>query len=199
MSGTRGRGAVAHTQRPGRWRGTAALAPWIAVAALLTTSCGAFSQADETAEREDIDRETREEGDVEGDVGETLEVYGLTVTVSEVERVAEFSEIDSRGYLVATISMENTTSESVDYDRSDWRIEKPDGTVANTANVSTEPQLQDDTIPAGETVEGRVIFSVGDAEGQFAVLFASASLRPEDELAVERGVWVFDSAPGDAE
>lgn len=196
MSGTRRRGAVAHTERRGRSRAVAAGAGM--AVALLLSSCGAFSEADETTERTDIDRETREEGDVEGAVGDELEVYDLVVTVTEVERVAEFSEIDNRGYVVATVSMENTSSGSIDYDRTDWRIEKPDGTVSNTANVSTEPQLQDDTIPAGETVEGRVIFSVGDAEGQFAVLFASASQRPEDELAVERGVWVFDSAPGDA-
>ena len=94
--------------------------------------------------------------------------------------------------------MRNTTNEAIDYDRSDWQIEKPDGTVSNTANVSTEPQLQDDKIPAGGTVEGTVIYTVGELEGQFAILFSPASLRPEDELEIERAVWVFQSSPGDA-
>jgi hypothetical protein len=196
MRGTRGPGAVATMEGRGRGRGRIAGAG-VGVL-LLLTSCAAFAEDDATSTREDIERETREEGDVEGAIGDELEVYDLTVTVSEVERVAEFGEMDNRGYIVATVSMTNDSGGSIDFDRSDWRIEKPDGTVANTANVSTEPQLQDDTIPDGETIEGRVIFTVGDAEGQFAVLFVSASMRPEDELALERGVWVFDSAPGDA-
>lgn len=70
--------------------------------------------------------------------------------------------------------------------------------MANTANVSNQPQLQDDTIPAGETIEGTVIFTAGDLDGQFAVLFEPATLRPDDELATERAVWVFESSPGDA-
>lgn len=166
-----------------------------AALAVALPGCAAFSEDDEDAALADVERANRAEGDVEGEVGDTLEVYDLEATVIEVERVAEFSEIDNRGYVVATVSMHNPTSSSIDYDRSDWRIEKPDDSVSNTANVSTEVQLLDDVVPAGGTVEGRVIFSVGQEEGQFAILFSPASLRPDDPLAVERGVWVFQSEP----
>lgn len=183
-----------------RARGRRVAVATAVVGALVLPACGAFSEADdEGATLADVERENRAEGDVEGAVGDELEVYGdVVATVTSVERVESFSEIDSRGYVVATVSMRNTTNEAIDYDRSDWQIEKPDGTVSNTANVSTEPQLQDDKIPAGGTVEGTVIYTVGELEGQFAILFSPASLRPEDELEIERAVWVFQSSPGDA-
>ncbi|QGG95377.1 DUF4352 domain-containing protein [Actinomarinicola tropica] len=192
MSGTRTSRAAARQRAPRRGVGAVVLAASVVVA---LTGCGAFSEADEDATLADVERANREEGDVEGQVGDTVEVYDLRATVTEVRRVAEYGEIDNRGYVEVTISMENPTSSAVDYDRSDWRIEKPDGTISNTANVSTEEQLLDDVIPAGGTVEGRVIFSVGQEEGQFAILFSPASLRPDDPLGVERGVWVFESAP----
>jgi hypothetical protein len=168
------------------------------VALLMSGGCGAFSDTDDQASTVDVDRESFEEGDVEGAVGDQLDVYGLEATVTSVERVDSYSELDSRGYIVATIEMHNPSSSSVDYDRSDWQLEKPDGTVSNTANVSNQPQLQDDTIVAGATIEGTLIYTAGDAEGQFAILFSPASEAPEDGLGIERGVWVFESSPGDA-
>lgn len=192
MSGTRMSHGGASTRRVRRRAAGMVVAAALAVA---LPGCAAFSEDDEDAALADVERANRAEGDVEGEVGDTLEVYDLEATVIEVERVAEFSEIDNRGYVVATVSMHNPTSSSIDYDRSDWRIEKPDDSVSNTANVSTEVQLLDDVVPAGGTVEGRVIFSVGQEEGQFAILFSPASLRPDDPLAVERGVWVFQSEP----
>jgi Domain of unknown function (DUF4352) len=162
------------------------------------TACNAFSDPEAQESSVDAERENREEGDVEGALGDELEVYGLTAVVTSVERVETFSEIDNRGYIVADVSMTNTTGESVDYNRADWQIEKPDGTLSNTANVADQPQLQDDTIPDGATIEGKVIYTVGDADGQFAIIFQPATLMSDDPLEAERAVWVFESAPGDA-
>jgi hypothetical protein len=162
------------------------------------TACNAFNDPDAQETSVDVDRENREEGDVEGALGDELEVYGMTAVVTSVERVDSFSDIDNRGYIVAEVSMTNTTGESVDYNRADWQIEKPDGTISNTANVADEPQLQNDNIPDGATIEGRVIYTVGDAEGQFAIIFQPATLVSDDPLAAERAVWVFESSPGDA-
>jgi Domain of unknown function (DUF4352) len=162
------------------------------------TGCNAFNDPEAQESSVDVDRENREEGDVEGALGDELEVYGLTAVVTSVERVDSFSEIDNRGYIVAEVSMTNTTGEAVDYNRADWQIEKPDGTLSNTANVADEPQLQDDNIPDGATIEGRVIYTVGDAEGQFAIVFQPATLVTDDPLAAERAVWVFESSPEDA-
>lgn len=171
----------------------------LAAALMLTGGgCNAFSDPDEQESTVDVERELREEGDVEGAVGDELEVYDLTATVTAIERVESFSEIDNRGYVVATVEMHNPSSSSVDYNRTDWQLEKPDGSVANTTNVSNQTQLQDDTITAGQTIEGIVIFTAGDLDGQFAVLFEPATLRPDDDLDTERAVWVFQSSPEDA-
>lgn len=189
-------------KRDGRTRrgGTRIVAMVLAIATVvpLAGGCGAFGDPDENESTVDVDRETYQEGDVEGAIGDTLEVYDLELTVTSIERVDSFSELDSRGYIVATVEMNNPSSSSVDYDRTDWKLEKPDGTLSNTANVSNQPQLQDDTLPAGATVEGTLIYTAGDEDGQFAIVFDSASERPEDELEVERGVWVFESSPEDA-
>jgi hypothetical protein len=185
-----------HAPRRGRRRFAIAAASALLVVG--STACNAFSDPDEQESTVDVERESREEGDVEGQIGDELEVYDLVANVTEVERVASFSDLDNRGYIVATVSMENPTSDSIDFNRADWQLEKPDGTLSNTANVSNEPQLQDDTIPAGGTIEGTVIYSVGDLEGQFAIVFSAGELTPEDPLEAERGVWVFESSPGDA-
>lgn len=195
MDARRRRLDAAHPDGRGRHRGWAtALVPL----ALLAGACGAFSNEDETSSTIEVDRANREEGDREGAVGDEIEVYRLTASVLEVERVAEYGEMDTRGYVEARVSMHNPSGSSIDYDRTDWKLEKPDGTTSNTSPVSNQPQLQDDTLPAGETIEGTVIFAVGDAEGQFAITFSPASERPDDPLEVERGVWVFESSPEDA-
>lgn len=185
---------------PRRAEGTTKVLAGALLVALMaiTTGCNAFGDPDEQESTVDVERESREEGDVEGAVGDELEVYGVMATVTSIERVESFSEIDNRGYIVATVEMTNPTNSSVDYNRTDWQLEKPDGTTSNTTNVSGEAQLQDDTLPAGASVEGTVIFTAGDLDGQFAILFEPATLRPEDELETERAVWVFESAPGDA-
>jgi len=177
-----------------RWR-RATLAALFVLAA---TACNAFSDPDAQEPTVDVDRESREEGDVEGAVGDELQVYDLVATVTSIERVATFSELDSRGYIVATVSMHNEGNSSVDFERTDWKLEKPDGALSNTANVSGQVQLQDDTLLKGATIEGTVIFTAGDLEGQFAIVFDPSTLRPDDPLAERRGVWVFESSPGDA-
>jgi Domain of unknown function (DUF4352) len=175
-----------------------ALTTALIAVALLAGACGAFSDTTEDTSTVDVDRETFEEGDVEGAIGDQLEVYDLEATVTSVERVSSFSDLDSRGYIVATVEMHNPSSSSIEYNRSDWQLEKPDGTLVNTANVADEPQLQDDNVPEGETITGTLIFTAGEEAGQFAIVFQTASQTPEDPLAVERGVWVFESSPEDA-
>lgn len=169
------------------------------VVVLAAAGCGAFSDPAEEASTVSVDRgDAHQEGDVEGNVGDELEVHDFVAVVTSTERVAEFSEIDTRGYIVATVRMDNDTGSSIDFNRSDWKLEKPDGTLSNTVNVSNQTQLQDDTIPGGESVEGTVIFNAGDLEGQFAIVFDPAAFNSDDSLERERGVWVFESAPGDA-
>lgn len=174
-----------------------------AMLALALTGCLAPDNDEATSATIDVEREDRVEGDVETEVGEAVEVFGITATVTEVGRVASYSEIDNRGYIWADITIENTSNRDVSFHRRHVRLEKPDGQLSNTANVSTESQIEGgsargDILEPGETREGRVIYSVGDLEGQFAIVYGPDS-PSGDPLDRERAVWVFDSSPDDAE
>lgn len=152
----------------------------------------------------EVERPLREQGDREAEVGDPVEVYGVTATVLEVGRVDAYGELDDWGYLWARVQVENTSSNEVDFHRRQFQLEKPDETVSNTANIAGESQLPGGTqsranvLEPGDTREGQVIFTVGDLDGQFAIVY-----RPDsptgDPLDRERGVWVFESGPDDAE
>lgn len=153
---------------------------------------------------DDVNREHREEGDVEGRVGDSLEVYEITATALDWGRVEAYSELEDWGYIWVEVQVDNTTNSDVDYHRRQFRLEKPDGTVSNTANIVDQTQVpgvggaRPNQIPPGETREGQVIYTVGDLDGQFALVY-EPDPPTADPLDVERGVWVFESSPEDAE
>ncbi|MFP3907349.1 MAG: DUF4352 domain-containing protein [Acidimicrobiales bacterium] len=187
-------------------RGAAALrrSLFAVVAAALMAGCVLPGSEEADDASLDVERPLRESGDVEGRVDDPLEVYGITATVTEVGRVDEYNEFDTWGYIWARVRVENTTSREIDFHRRQFQLEKPDETVSNTASISTETQIEGssvtrpDVLAPGETGEGQVIYTVGDLDGQFALIY-----RPdppsEDVIDAERGVWVFESSPQDAE
>jgi|SRR5690554_1739001 hypothetical protein len=166
--------------------------------------CMAPSDDSSTSSTVDAEREGREPGDIEAAVGDTIEVFGITATVLEVGRVESFNELDTSGYIWAEVRVENTTDRGVEFHRRHFRLEKPDGSLSNTANISTESQIEggstarSDELEPGEVREGRVIYTAGDLEGQFAIVYIPQPPNP-DTIDRERGVWVFESSPDDAE
>jgi hypothetical protein len=109
-------------------------------------------------------------------VGDTVEVYGISATVLEVGRVdASTTSSTPRGTSGRASSVENTTSRDVDFHRRHFRLEKPDGSLSNTANISTESQIEggttarSDVLRSGDSREGQVIYTAGDLDGQFAM------------------------------
>ncbi len=171
--------------------------------ALALTGCIAPADEEGTNTTADVERSNRVEGDVEAAVGETIEVFGITATVSEVGRVASYSDLDSSGYIWAQVKIENTSNREVPFHRRHIRLEKPDGSLSNVANISTETQIEGgtargDVLEPGEVREGQVIYTAGDLEGQFAIVYLPDS-PSGDPLDRARGVWVFESGPDDAE
>ena len=181
------------------WRVVAA-----AAATLMVAGCIAPNSDDATNSTIDVERENREAGDVEASVGEAVEVYGITATVVEVGRVDAFNDLDTSGYIWARVSVENTTNRDITFHRRHFRLEKPDGSLSNTANISTETQIEggsatrSDVLKPGTTREGQVIYTAGDLDGQFAIVYLPDS-PTDDPLNRQRGVWVFESSPEDAE
>lgn len=178
---------------------------WCFAVVLALAGCMAPDSNEATNPTVDTERANRVEGDVETETGQQIEVFGISATVTEVGRVAAYSDVDNRGYIWAQVKVENTTSREVPFHRRHFRLEKPDGSLSNTANVSGEVQLaggsglsRGDVLDPGEVREGRVIYSVGDLEGQFAIVYLPDS-PSGDPLDRARGVWVFESGPDDAQ
>jgi hypothetical protein len=174
------------------------------VTVMLLAGCMAPASDSTTDATLDVDRENRQSGDVEAQVGDTVEVFGITATVVEVGRVGAYNDLDTSGYIWARISVENTTNREVEFHRRHFRLEKPDGTLSNTTNVSTESQVEggttarSDVLRPGDSREGQVIYTAGDLDGQFAIVYLAPSPTP-DSPDTQRGVWVFQSSPDDAE
>ena len=172
--------------------------------ALLLSGCVLPGTEEATDSTIDVQRETRERGDIEGAVGDALVVYGITAAVLEVGRVAQYSDLDNSGYIWARVLIENTTNRPIDFHRRHLRLEKPDGTLSNTASVSTESQIEggsggrSDVLDAGASREGRVIYTAGDLDGQFAMVYLPPS-PSGDQIDRQRGIWVFESGPEQAE
>jgi hypothetical protein len=181
------------------WRAVTALAALLALGA-----CMAPSDDETTDATVDVERTSREPGDIEAEVGNAIEVYGITATVLEVGRVDAYNDLDTSGYIWARVRVENTTDRNVEFHRRHFRLEKPDGSLSNTANISTESQIEggsaarSDQLEPGEVREGQVIYTAGDLDGQFAIVYIPQPPNP-DRLDRERGVWVFESSPADAE
>lgn len=175
-----------------------------AALALATTGCVLPGSEETTDSTIEVDREQRQTGDVEGAVGDTLVAHDVEATVLEVGRVASYSEIDTSGYVWARVSIENTSSRTLEFHRRHIQLEKPDGTVSNTTNISSETQIEggtaarSDQLEPGATREGIVIYTAGDLEGQFAVLYTPPS-PTGDDIDTQRAVWVFESGPEQAE
>jgi hypothetical protein len=187
---------------PARRLGRAAMV--LSAITVLGAGCVIPGTEESTNATIDVERDNRQDGDVEAQVGDTIEVYGITATVVEVGRVDAYNELDNSGYIWARVQVENGTNREVNFHRRHFRLEKPDGNVSNTANISTESQIEGGTsarsnvLRPGETREGQVIYTAGDLEGQFALLYIPES-PSSDPLDRQRGVWVFESSPDDAE
>lgn len=176
----------------------------LAAVAMGAAGCVLPGAEDSTDSTIEVDREQRRSGDREGAVGDTHEIHGVEATVLEVGRVAEYSEIDTSGYVWARVRIENTSSRTLDFHRRHLRLEKPDGAVSNTTNIASEAQIEggttsrSDQLAPGAVREGLVIYTADDLAGQFALLYVPPS-PSGDDLDPQRGVWVFESGPEQAE
>jgi hypothetical protein len=114
------------------------------------------------------------------DIGESARISGFTATVKS----AKFAETieggyPPGGYLVLLVSIENRDDDPQEPTPFSWNLQLPDGQVTGPITMGTLPG----SMEAGQTVEGRLEFDVGDQQGDFFVLY-----RP-DPLDEARGVW----------
>jgi hypothetical protein len=128
-------------------------------------------------------------------LGQSADVADLTATVEEVRRQKAFGGTSDLGYLVAKVNVVNNSKAARDYHRLQFRLIKPDGSSINRTPIAGVTQLGTGTLQPGDRVGGELIFTVEQVGGRFSVVY-----EPIQEGAAERkrGVWAFDSQPGDA-
>jgi hypothetical protein len=128
-------------------------------------------------------------------MGQSVEVANLTATVTEVHRQRTFGENADAGYVVASVTVANKSTAAQDYHRLQWALRLPDGSSTNRTPIVGQTQLGQGTLEPGAQAEGQLIFTVGPAGGDFALVFEP---RQDDKPERERGLWPFASQPGEA-
>jgi hypothetical protein len=127
-------------------------------------------------------RPDRQGEDQELRIGEGARLSGYTATVTEAGFEQSVSEFEDDGYIKVHVIIENRDDKSQPYNLFDWSLQTPGGVVEDPGIVSATTLGSGDLVPGG-TVEGDVFFEVGDATGEFYVLY-----KP-DAFDAARGVW----------
>ena len=108
------------------------------------------------------DRSDKQEKDVEIVPGESALLDGMKMTVNEVTKatsLGEFSEADSgKTFVVATVTLENTSDRAKPYNVFDFRIQTAGGQVLDSSFESAEPALNSGDLVPGGKVTGKVVF-----------------------------------------
>lgn len=128
------------------------------------------------------DRPDRQDDDHEARVGESVRLAGYTATVTSAEYAPELSDFEDDGYLVTHVEIVNRDDEAQPYNVFDWQLLTPAGQVVDPT-ITSRDQLGSGQLVEGGSVEGDVIFEVGDASGTYYVLY-----KP-DAFNAARGVW----------
>ncbi len=108
------------------------------------------------------ERADKQEGDAEIVVGESATVDSLKLTVSQAKKTAtlgEFSNATSgKTFIVANVTIENTSKESKPYNVFDFRIQTNGGQVLDPSFENQEPALNSGDLVAGGKVTGNIVF-----------------------------------------
>lgn len=118
---------------------------------------------------EETSSEANEEVKTEFNLGETIELDGAVLTVTNVEK-SQGSEFDSpkegNEYVIVHVKIENSGDENLAYNPFDFTLKNSNGQITDTAFalVSQETDITSGELAAGGTVEGTIPFEapVGD-------------------------------------
>ena len=120
------------------------------------------------------DRADKQNKDVEVLPGETATVGGVKMTLSGVEyktRLGDFETAESgKTYVIADVSLENTTEETQPYNVFDFRIQTASGQVLDGA-ISTIQTVGSGDMVAGGKATGKVVFEVPIEDGHNYVIW----------------------------
>ena len=121
------------------------------------------------------DRADKQTKDVEVLPGETATVGGVKMTLSGVEYKTNLSDYekadDGKTYVVADVTLENTTNKTQSYNSLYFRIQTAGGQVLDSTFGTVPNPLNSGDIVAGGKVTGKVLFEVPVEDGHQYVIW----------------------------
>lgn len=108
------------------------------------------------------DRADKQEKDVEIVPGESALLDGMKMTVNEVTKLTAINDYTTapsgKTYVVATVTLENTSDRAKPYNVYDFRIQTSGGQVLDSYWQSPDPALNSGDLVQGGKVTGKVTF-----------------------------------------
>ena len=138
-------------------------------------SGGSNSSSSSKKEYRYTDRADKQEKDVELAIGESGTVDGVKLTVSKVEYKSSLSEFetskDGQTFVVADVTLENTSNETKPYNVFDFRIQTTGGQVLDGAFASVPKPLSSGDMVTGGKAQGQVVFEVPVEDGHQYIIW----------------------------
>lgn len=123
----------------------------------------------------DDSRADNQEKDIEAKVGELVSIDGMNMTVTSVDRRTELGQFDKAGegktFIVANISMQNSSDSSQPFNAFDFRIQTVGGQVLDTTFATAEPRLESGDLVQGGKAAGNIVFEVPVETGQQYIIW----------------------------
>jgi len=128
-------------------------------------------------------RGDRKAGDIEKNVGESIDVSGYTLTVTKAAFQQQMDSFQNKGYLLATVTISNRDTKAQSYNPFNWKLLTPTGTIIDPCFCSTQNALHSGDLAQGGSVSGTIAWEVGPAKGDYYVIWSDPG------FGSERGVW----------
>lgn len=121
------------------------------------------------------DRADKQDKDVEVAVGEPATVDGVKMTVTKITKkksVSEFEEAASgKTYVIADVTLENTSNDTKQYNSFDFRIQTESGQVLDSTYVTVKKPLNSGDLVAGGKVNGQIVFEAPIEKGNQYIIW----------------------------
>jgi hypothetical protein len=120
--------------------------------------------------------------DVIGQAGDELKLGDVAVTSSALAA----GDATLGKTLCTTVKVANNSSETIDFNIFDWKMQSPGGTILNTSISGTDDSISSGQVAPGGSANGDVCFDAKDAdEGQYIVLY-----EPILSFFSDRAAWI---------
>lgn len=122
------------------------------------------------------DRADKQDEDVEVLPNESATVNGLKMTITNVEYKTSLGEYEDakegKTYLIASVNLENTSSDTKPFSSYDFRVQTTSGQVLDTAlTFSITDTLDTADLVAGGKASGKVVFEVPIEDGHQYIIW----------------------------